>query len=127
MRNILRAMSRKILSISYQEPLLRTRHMLLEQQGYHVTSALGFTDAIALCRKGGFDPFVLGHSIPAHDKHELIRTFRASCSAPILSLRRHGEPDVDSAEYHLFPDDPRELLNQVAEVFASDDAKAQPN
>ena len=112
-------MSPKILSISYQEPLLQTRHMLLEQQGYDVTSALGFTDAMTHCRNGGFDLFVLGHSIPAHDKDELIRTFRQNCDAPILSLRRHGEPEVDAAEYHIFPDDPRELLNKVAEVFAS--------
>jgi DNA-binding response OmpR family regulator len=112
-------MSRKILSISYHEPLLQTRHMLLEQQGYGVASALGFTDAIAHCRKGGFDLFILGHSIPTRDKNELIRTFRQNNDAPILSLRRHGEPEVDAAEYHLFPDDPRELLKKVAEVFAA--------
>jgi DNA-binding response OmpR family regulator len=113
-------MAKKILSISYQEPLLQTRHMLLEQQGYHVISALGFTEAMTHCRIGGFDLFVLGHSIPTRDKDELIRTFRENCNAPILSLRRHGEPEVDAAEYHIFPDDPRELLNKVAEVFASE-------
>jgi DNA-binding response OmpR family regulator len=112
-------MSKRILSISYQEPLLQTRHMLLEKQGYLVTSVLGFTDAISYCRAGGFDLFILGHSIPLHDKDELIQTFRANCDAPILSLRRAGEPKVDTAEHHIFPDDPRELLNKVAGVLNS--------
>jgi len=92
-------MPKCILSVSYDMSLLATRQMLLEQRGYTVTSALGFSQSINLCRNGGFDLFVLGHSIPATDKNELIKTFRDNCPAPILSLERHGEGYVP-CDYH---------------------------
>ncbi|HLY91983.1 MAG TPA: hypothetical protein VKQ89_01880, partial [Candidatus Angelobacter sp.] len=72
-------MSKNILSVSYDASLLATRRMLLEQRGLNVTSALGFTQAIAHCNTPDFDLFVLGHSIPVADKEELIRTFRRTC------------------------------------------------
>ena len=84
-------MSKRILSVSYDMSLLATRKMLLEQKGYAVVNALGFSKALASCRDGGFDLFILGHSIPHDDKLALIEAFRAHCSAPIVSLERHGE------------------------------------
>ena len=44
-----------ILSISYDESLLRTREWLLRASGFTVTSALGFTEAAAHCRNSDFD------------------------------------------------------------------------
>jgi len=105
-------MSKRILSISYDVSLLATRQMLLEQRGYSVTSALGFSQAITHCRTAGFDLFILGHSIPDTDKNELIRTFRENCPAPILSLERHGEDSVP-CDYHASPDDPAKFLKTV--------------
>jgi hypothetical protein len=46
------ARGKRILSISYDEPLLVTREMMLEQAGFTVTSALGFTEAIEKCNSG---------------------------------------------------------------------------
>ena len=91
--------------------------MLLEQKGYEVTNALGFTEARAHCRAGGFDLFVLGHSIPKSDKLELIESFRTNCPAPILSLERHGE-DFVPCDYHASPDDPEPFLRVVDDVLA---------
>ncbi len=79
-------MSKRILSVSYDMSLLATRKMLLEQKGYSVENGLGFSKALALCRDGGFDLFILGHSIPHDDKLALIESFRAHCPAPIVSL-----------------------------------------
>lgn len=110
-------MSRNILSVSYDENLLTTRGLLLEREGYQVTSALGFTAGLAHCQSTVFDLFVLGHSIPDQDKLELIKAFRAKSAAPVLSLRRQGERLVDIAEYHAFPDHPGDLLDTVAEIF----------
>lgn len=109
-------MSKRILSVSYDASLLATRRMLLEQQNYHVTSALGFTQAIANCRNSGFDLFILGHSIPGSDKNELIRTFRGNCPAPILSLTRHGD-DFVSCDYHVSPYEPEELLSMIGRIL----------
>ena len=109
-------MARRILSVSYDPNLLATRRMLLEQKGYRVTSALGFTQAIAHCKTPDFDLFLLGHSIPGSDKQELIKTFRKNCPAPILSLGRFGEDSV-SSDFHVYPDDPEELLRTVSTIL----------
>jgi hypothetical protein len=39
-------MSKRILSVSYDEVLLATRQMLLAKNGYEVISILGFTEAV---------------------------------------------------------------------------------
>ena len=110
-------MSKRILSVSYDVSLLATRRMLLEQRGYEVTSALGFTQAVAHCSNPEFDLFILGHSLPGTDKTELMRTFRDHCSAPVLSLERHGESRI-SSDFHASPDDPEKFLEVVDEILA---------
>jgi DNA-binding NtrC family response regulator len=113
----LKAMSNRILSVSYDVSLLATRKMLLEQRGYSVTNALGFSQATAHCETGNFDLFILGHSIPHDDKLQLIETFRANCRAPILSLERHGEDFVD-CDFHASPDDPENFIEVVENILA---------
>ena len=110
-------MFKRILSVSYDTALLATRQMLLEQRGYSVTSALGFTEAVEQCQADGFDLFILGHSIPDRDKLHLIQTFRQSCPAPILSLARHGE-DRLPCDFHASPDEPAEFLRVVDNILA---------
>lgn len=117
-------MSSHILSVSYDASLLATRGMLLEQRGYKVTSALGFTQAIAHCNKPDFDLFILGHSIPISDKLELIRTFRQNNQAPILSLERHGEEKVQ-CDFHASPDEPEEFLATVERIVTDHAGQAQ--
>ncbi len=110
-------MSKRILSVSYDQALLATRKMLLEHRGYDVTSALGFTDAVELCQDSRFDLFILGHSIPEKDKLNLIKTFRRHCDAPIVSLERIGEAKVAS-DFHASPDDPEKFVNVVDDILA---------
>ena len=112
-------MAKRILSVSYDESLLATRQLLLAYRGYVVTSTLGFMDAIEQSKTNSFDLFILGHSIPISDKQELIRTFRQYCSAPILSLDRAGESDVNS-DFHVAANDPEQFLKKVAEVVSAD-------
>jgi DNA-binding response OmpR family regulator len=110
-------MAKRILSVSYDGVLLATRQMLLEQKGYSVQSALGFTAAVEHCENGGFDLFILGHSIPNKDKLHLIKTFHENCSAPILSLERRGEEEVPS-DFHASPDDPAKFLQVVDDILS---------
>jgi len=88
-----------ILSISYDESLLRTREWLLRGAGFSVTSALGFTQAAAHCRNAGFDLVVVGHSIPQADRAALIQQVRTHNHTRILSLRRQGEGPVTEADH----------------------------
>src|SRR5581483_1660599 len=62
----------RILSVSYDELLLRTRHMLLQHSGYDTVSSLGFTQSLEHCKNGNFDLFILKHSIPYSDKRQLV-------------------------------------------------------
>ncbi len=117
-------MSKYILSVSYDVSLLATRKMLLEQKGYAVVNALGFSKALASCREGGFDLFILGHSIPYDDKLALIESFRANSSGPILSLERHGE-DVVPCDFHASPDDPVTFLETVDNILAQRETTAK--
>ena len=106
----------RILSVSYDEPLLRTRHLLLEREGYEVVSSLGFAEGLEQCKRDNFDLFILGHSIRHSDKQQLVETFRHECRAPIISLRRLDEPPVQGADYYVEPDPPQ-LLKIVATVL----------
>lgn len=109
----------RILSVSYDEVLLRTRHMLLEREGYEVVSAAGFSASLEKCRQGGFDLFVLGHSIPQDEKQKLVEEFRRTCPAPIISLRRSaGEQLVVHADHHIEPD-PEPLLKLISDLANS--------
>ena len=110
-------MVKRILSVSYDASLLSTRELLLEEAGYEVTSAHGFTDAIAQCTTARFDLFIVGHSIPTPDKQALIQTFRSNCSSPVLTLSRYGEELIKS-EHCVDPFNPDELLQAVAEAAA---------
>jgi DNA-binding response OmpR family regulator len=110
-------MTPHILSVSYDESLLRTREMLLRREGYVVSSALGFTDAVECCENGKFDLFILGHSIPDKDKRELIRVFRGQCDSPVLALHRHGEDSPDGADAHADPNHIEDLLEIVSKIL----------
>lgn len=118
-------MPKRILSVSYDVSLLNSRQMLLQQQGYTVTSALGFTAALAACKSGAFDLFILGHSIPLRDKQELIRMFRANCPAPIVSLERVGE-ELPETDFHASPDNPAEFLKAVHRILGNIDVSNMP-
>lgn len=110
-------MVKRILSVSYDDILLVTRQMVLEKSGYQVTSALGFTKAVEYCKHSGFDLFILGHSIPDDDKLHLIKTFRETCSAPLLSLDRPGEQRI-VCDFHASPDDPKKFVEVVDEILS---------
>jgi DNA-binding response OmpR family regulator len=109
-------MTKRILSVSYDEALLLTRQLLLQQRGHHVTSALGFTKAVEYCQQSGFDLFILGHSIFETDKLHLIKTFREHCPAPILSLERPGEKPIP-CDFHVSPHDPQKFVETVDSIL----------
>jgi DNA-binding NtrC family response regulator len=119
------AMSKRILSVSYDAVLLATREMLLGQKGYNVTSALGFTASAEHCKNGSFDLFILGHSIPYKDKLNLIEMFQSNCHAPTLSLERFGETKVP-CDFHASPDDPGRFLNVVDDILAGRVTRLSP-
>ncbi len=106
----------RILSVSYDDRLLQTRHMLLQGAGYEVNSCLGLGECLMHCGRGNFDILVIGHSIPYDHKQLIAAAFRRTCEAPIISLRRNaGEEVVYGADFHIEAD-PENLLNVLATI-----------
>jgi CheY-like chemotaxis protein len=106
----------RVLSVSYDDLLLRMRQMILENAGYTVVSALGFEKGLEECKKAGFDLFILGHSIPYEEKGEMVKTFRQACTGVVISLQRGAsEPRVVTADFHVDPY-PEPLLKLIGEL-----------
>jgi len=113
-----------ILSVSYDDRLLLARRRLLEQQGYRVTSAMGFKEAMVTCADQGFDLFILGDTIPDADKIKLIAAFRSRCTAPVLSIWKREQQREDSANYLVFSDNSDELVRSVATILSRAEPQA---
>jgi DNA-binding response OmpR family regulator len=112
-------MTGHILSVSYDWSLLVTRDLVLRKAGYTVTSALGFVDAICLCRESKYDLAIIGHSIPLPDQQALLEEVRNSCSAPVLSLFRSSDGALKGADYDLDAmEGPDALVSAVNKVMA---------
>jgi CheY-like chemotaxis protein len=114
----------RILSVSYDLPLLSSRRLLLESLGCEVVSASDFGQALKQCSNGTrFDLFVLGHSIPNADKNALITTFRSYRSAPIVALSKMGEEPAMGADFQIEPE-PGPLLEVISRIIEGEAASA---
>jgi hypothetical protein len=110
----------RILNVSYNESILRTRHAILEEAGFKVVSALGFTEGLELCSKGQerFSLAIFGPSLPSKDKALLMVATRDLCKCPVLSLRRPGSDPLPEADYSIdSTDGPEAFLAAVQEIL----------
>lgn len=107
-----------ILSVSCDEEILCSPLLALEPRGYKITSASNFDEAAELCGQRGFQLLVLGQAVPYAEKLALIEAYRAKRPlAPVISLRRNGQPMVEAAQYNAVADDPGELLSIISIIF----------
>ncbi|HEV3040895.1 MAG TPA: hypothetical protein VHA33_24220 [Candidatus Angelobacter sp.] len=107
-----------ILSISYDESLLRTRHWILETAGFDVTSALGFAQAASHAQSGAFDLVIVGHSIPAQDKQALLEMLQNHHHGRILALCKSGDERVDGVAHWLESwEGPEALVSAVRKIL----------
>src|SRR5215472_1432118 len=107
----------RILSISYDESLLSTRQMILEDAGFEVVSVLGFVAALEQCAQGRFDLVIVGHSIPPADQQTLLEAVRNNCDAPVLSLRKPTETALLGADYSIDSFEPQNALAAVRQML----------
>ena len=106
----------RILSVSYDQSLLYTRQLILEQHGYDVVSAFGFTQALKCCDEAkDFSIFILGHSIPREDKEALIAAFRRHCLGKVVALKRANERPVAGADFETEPS-PEAILQLLEQI-----------
>lgn len=107
----------RILSVSYDPTLLRTRQMLLERAGYEVVSTPDLAGALEKCRDTEYDLVIMGHSIPPTDKLEIMHALRQHCPAPVLALLRPGESPLREAAESIDPFNPNQLLAAVDRIL----------
>lgn len=86
--------------------------------GYDVVSAEGFVAAVEACKAPtvNFDLAILGHSVPAKDKEQIISHFRQRCRAPVLALLRAHEAAMEGADRSIQPE-PDILIAAVREIL----------
>lgn len=109
----------RILSITYDPSLARTREMLLAGAGFEVSTFRDLDEAITACQRISFDLIMLGHSIPLGERKRLVKQVHAQCAAPVLALMRLGEAQLPEADYFFdSSENPARLLETVINILA---------
>jgi DNA-binding response OmpR family regulator len=108
----------KLLCISNDEILMRTRQLLFEQQGYRVVSALGFVAGLNECKTGEFDAAFIGHSVPHVDKLELVREFSARNHGPVVVMHTAWEDQVRGVKSLSVGDGPKLVLDTLRDLLS---------
>jgi len=110
-------MAKKVLSISGNDALRVTRHMLLESRGYDVVSAANLRETRNALKSGDFDLVILGISIDGEVKREMASITRKLCeNAQILELCRIS-PEVADADHHLLSAEPEEIDQTIRHML----------
>lgn len=110
-------MPKKILSISDNDAIRVTRHIMLENQGYEVVSVANLRETRTALKSGDFDLVILGVSMEGDMKREMAGAARKLCNgARILELCRIS-PEVRDAEHHLFSAEPEEVDQTIGKIL----------
>jgi CheY-like chemotaxis protein len=108
----------RILAVSYDPQLLRSRCAILRKAGYILESATSMNEAINRFQAIDFDLVLLGHSVPVPERDVLLRVIRASGSlAPVVTVA----PLTDRLPYApaetIIQSSPEKLLSGIKEVL----------
>ena len=110
-------MPKKILSISDNDALRVTRHMMLQNRSFEVASVANLRETRNALKSGDFDLVILCLSIDGPDKREMATLTRKLCDgAQILELCRIS-PEVPGADHHLFSPEPADLDQTVDRIL----------
>ena len=108
----------RILSITHDPSLARTRELLFSNSGFDVSSFLDTAAAIEKCRREAFDLVIVGHSIPLSERKTLVKALREAGAASILALTRLGDAPLPEADYWFDPSEsPALLLETVRRIL----------
>ena len=115
-------MSKRILSISYDQILLETRAAILRKSGHNVipvSNLGGFKHAL---QEEDIDLVIVGHTVPQRDRDEAYRLMGESqCECPVIELYATSVPPESPAHFHLAVHDRTfevDLLQLVRQVLA---------
>jgi len=86
-------MAKRILVVDDDENILSLERTILEQKGFHVTTAAGGEDALKLLREQAFDLVLLDVMMPDKDGFEVCRQIKQDSRAktiPVIFLTAKG-------------------------------------
>lgn len=110
-------MPKKVLSVSGNDALRVTRHMMLQSRGYDVVSAANLRETRNALKSRDFDLVILGISIEGEIKREMASITRKFCgNAQILELCRIS-PEVADADHHLSSAEPEEVDQTIGRIL----------
>ena len=107
---------KRLLSVSADVPLLRTRHLLLQQIGYEVISRRTFVAQDSHEAEERFDLLVVDYTIPNEERGAMIAKFRAFSGSPIIAVFRRNDPPVKNATWCV-DEELQNLLPTVLELL----------
>lgn len=107
----------KILSVAFSEVLKTTRHLLLEQQGYSVCSALNLAEIETMGKLDNVDLALIGHGFRGAEKRKIAHIVNNHCPGlPILEMC-YQSPEIPGADF-ILSDSPDELIAAIKMVLA---------
>ena len=110
-----------VLQIAYYPTLLTTRQILLEQDGYVVTSALGNDEGMALALSTHFDIIVVGFSAGNRSRTKMVRWLKLNLPAtPIVVLLAYPSESFPDADCATLSENPRQWLAAVRQTCAKE-------
>jgi len=108
-----------VLQIGYYPMLLQTRHMMLEQDGYDVSSALGDEQARELAGSQNFDAVVIGFSGTLAERQELLHWLKKNVQqTPVVMLQANSSERFPEADVVTLSEDPKVWLAAVRQATA---------
>ena len=115
----------RILSLTYDPSLARTREMLFSGAGFEVSTFSDVEKAIEDCQSNSYDLVVLGHSIPLTERTSLVKAVHSRCATPVLAMLRQGEAPVPQADYFFdSTENPARLLAMVQDILSPKEKQA---
>jgi len=109
---------RRVLSVSYDPVLLKTREMILEQQGYTVCSVQTVEAAMEASHSKSFDVAIIGHSIPLEDQRQIATVIRRNRAAPfVVALKSRESEDTPFADRAVDAHKPEQMIAELARMF----------
>jgi DNA-binding response OmpR family regulator len=105
---------KRLLSVSYDPQLQRSRELILRQAGYDVVSATSLAEVTAACEHSHFDFALIGHSIPRQQQEEIAAKVREhSESVLIVGLQLLTTDRLPFADVTVPSHDPAALVEQL--------------
>jgi hypothetical protein len=116
-------MPKKILSISENDALRVTRHIMLKNKGYDVVSVANLREVRKALKAGDFDLVIIGVAMDGNVKRDMAgATRKLSRGALILELCRIS-PEVADADHHLFSAEPEEVDQTVGRILRGEEVE----